>query len=110
MNRQNKKDRFYIEAGEAMFMNNARSFINIEALEIDIHPEEDYFIFGDMEDTAQEAINNPDKFLAIPMKDSSEAFNVMEAFAETIKDNALRLHLINALHNNRPFANFKHYR
>lgn len=108
MNRQNKRDRFYIEAGEAMFMSNTRSFVNTETLEIDIHPEEDYFTFGDMEDTAREAMNNPDKFLAIPTLDSSEAFNVMGLFAESIKDNGLRLRLINALNNKRPFANFKH--
>ena len=107
MNRHNRKDRFFIEVGEAMFMNDTRSFINIETLEVEIHPAEYYFEENDMEDTAQEALNNPDKFIPIEHSTSSKAFAVMEAFVETVRDNRLRSELINALQRKKPFANFK---
>jgi hypothetical protein len=94
--------------GEAMSMNNMRSFINMETLEVDIHAGEDHFSFGDVEDTAREAINNPGKFLAIEVLDSFQSFRIMEAFTETVKDKGLQRQLIQALQRKRPFANFKH--
>ncbi len=107
MKQKSKRELFYSQVGEAMSMNNCRSFINIETLEVDIHPDEDYFSFGDMEDTAQEAINNPDKFLALEHMRSSDAFRVMEAFIETVKNNHLQIRLTQALERKKPFANFK---
>lgn len=107
MEKRSKRDRFYYEVGQALFMNNMRSFINLESLEIDIHPEEDYFSFGDMEDTAREAINNPDKFLALETVRPSQSFKIMEAFVDTVKDRGLKLRLLQALERKKPFANFK---
>jgi hypothetical protein len=108
MTRHNRKDRFFIEVGEAMFMNNTRSFIDMETLEVEIHASEDYFSFGDMEDTAEEALSNPDKFFPIEHSSSSKAFEVMESFVETVKDKKLRLQLVSALQRKKPFANFKY--
>lgn len=108
MNRHNRKDRFFIEVDEAMFMNDTRSFINMETLEVEIHAGEDYFRFGDIEDTAQEALINADKFLRIEHSTSSKAFEVMEAFIEIMKEGRLRSQLINALQRRKPFANFKY--
>ncbi len=56
-----------------------RSFINIETLKVDIHAEEDYFSFGDIEDTAEEAIKYPDKFLRLEPISSADGFRTMEA-------------------------------
>jgi hypothetical protein len=94
--------------GEAMFMNDTRSFIDLETLEVEIHAAESYFEENKMEDTAEEALNNPYKFLPIEHSNSSKAFEVMEAFIETVKDSKLRSQLINALQRKKPFANFKY--
>src|SRR3954468_1743767 len=108
MNRHNRKDRFFIEVGEAMFMNDMRSFIDMETLEVEIHATEYYFEENDMEDTVEEALNNPNKFFAIERSTSSKAFEVMEAFVETVKDKKLLSQLIRALQMKKPFANFKY--
>jgi hypothetical protein len=107
MKQKSKRELFYSQVGEAMSMNDSRSFINIETLEVDIHPDEDYFSFGDMEDTALEAVNDPDKFLALDHIRSSDAFQVMEAFTETVNNKNLQNRLTQALERKKPFANFK---
>lgn len=108
MKQQSEKDRFYNSVGEAMSMNDFRSFINIETLEVDTHASEDYFSWGDEEDSAQEAIENPDKFLPIENIHSSVGFRVMEDFIETVNNTGLQKQLVEALRRKRPFANFKH--
>ena len=107
MKQQSEKDRFYNSVGEAMSMNDFRSFINIETLEVDTHASEDYFSWGDEEDSAQEAIENPDKFLPIQNIHSSVGFGVMEDFIETVKSTVLQFQLRQALQGKKPFANFK---
>jgi hypothetical protein len=107
MIQRSKKEQFYREVAEAMSMNNMRSFINMETLEVDIHAGKDHFFFEDEEDTAREALANPDKFLAIEPLSSSDSFRVMEAFTETVNDKGLQRNLIRALERKRPFANFK---
>ena len=58
-----KRDRFYFNVGEALSMNNSRCFIKMETLEVEINVGEyDYMVTGE-EDTAQEALDNPDKYL-----------------------------------------------
>src|SRR5687767_6234613 len=108
MKQKSKKEQFYMQVGEGMSMNNMRSFINMDTLEVDIHAGEDHFSFGDVEDTAREVMDNPDKFLPVEALSSSESFRVMEAFIETVKDKRLQRSLINALERKRPFANFKY--
>lgn len=108
MKQRSKKEQFYMDVGDAMAMNTMRSFINIETLEVDIHAGEEHFSFGDVEDTAREAMDNPDKFFPIEVLSSSESFRVMEAFIETVKDKRLQRSLISALERKRPFANFKY--
>lgn len=107
MNRENRADRFFIEVGEAMFMNDTRAFINMETLEIEIYVAEDFFIDNEMEDTATEEIENIGKFLPVEHEDSSTAYKVMEAFTETVKDRQVKYRLASALQKRRPFANFK---
>jgi len=108
MKQRSKKEQFFMQVGEAMSMNNTRSFINVDTLEVDIHAGKDHFSFGDVEDTAGEAMENPDKFLPVEVLSSSESFRVMEAFIETVKDKGLQRNLISALERKRPFANFKY--
>ncbi len=50
MKQISKKERFYLDLGEAMFMNNMRGIINTETLEVEIYPKADYFF--DEEDIA----------------------------------------------------------
>jgi len=105
MKQISKKERFYLDLGEAMFMNNMRGFINTETLKVEIYPEADYFF--DEEDTAQEAIDNPDKYVAIEQLPPWESFKIMEAFTEAVEDKGLQLRLVQALERKKPFANFK---
>ncbi len=107
MNRQNRKDRFFMQVGEAMFMNDMRSFINMDTLEVEIHVSEDYFFYNEMEDSAKEETTNPDKYFPVEQEHSSTAFRVMESFAETVADNRLKGRLTDALERKKPFANFK---
>jgi hypothetical protein len=107
MKQISKRDKFYREVGEAMAMSECRGFINIETLEVDIHASEDYFSYGDMEDSAEEAINNPDKFLPLDPISSRESFRTMEAFIETVNNKNLQRRLIQALELKKPFANSK---
>lgn len=48
-----------------------------------------------------------EKYLVLPIVDSREGFRDMEAFAETIKDFALRNRLKNVLKQRRPFRRFR---
>ncbi len=108
MKQLSKRDRFYREVGEAMSMSNMRCFINRETMEVDVHVGEDAYTFDETEDTAAEARNNPDKFLALDAIPAHESFRMMEAFIDTVKDKSLQAKLISALGRKRPFANFKH--
>src|SRR3954453_20549036 len=107
LNRSNRQDRFFMEVGEAMFMNNMKCFINLEILEVEIYPTEYYFSEDEAEDPVTEALEHPEKFLAIKKGHSSQAFDVMAAFAQTVANRHLRSRLENALERKRPFANFK---
>ena len=107
MKKKSRREQFYTEVGEAMSMNSMRCFINLDTLEVDVHPPEDFFA-EEEEDTASEAMDNPDKFLAIDSLDSHESFRIMEQFAGTVKDRSLQRNLIHALERKRPFANFKY--
>lgn len=109
MNRRlSEKDKFYSSVGEAMSMSEMRSFINMETLDVDFHASEDYFSFEDEVDTAQEALDNPDKYFAIDTIESRKSFQIMEDFVHVVKDISLQKKLIEALSLKRPFANFKH--
>jgi hypothetical protein len=107
MKQISKRERFYRQVGEAMSLSDTRSFINIETLKVDIHASEEFFSYGDMEDSAKEALNNPKKFLQLEPTSSRESFIVMEDFVQTVKDRRLQKRLIQAIENRKPFANFK---
>ena len=103
-----RRERFYYDVGEALSMNNNRCFIDQETMEVEIHAGEyDYMMTG-MEDTAQEALENPARFLPVEPVSSHEAFSVMAAFAETVKDRHMQQRLTDALNGRKPFANFNH--
>lgn len=106
MKQRSKKERFYVEVGEAMFMPDARCFINVDTLEVDIHPPEDFFDLTGKQDTAQETIDKPEKFLVLENQKSSLSFKVMETFTLALKDKTLQKKLNNALEGKKPFANW----
>ena len=101
-----KQERFYFDVGEAMSMNNMRSFVNIETMEVEMCPSEDHF-FDDEEDNAEDAESNPDKFIPVETASSREAFKVMEDFVDTIADLLMQQRLTDAINGRKPFANFK---
>lgn len=103
-----KRERFYYDVGEALSMNNSRCFINQETLEVEIHAGEyDYEVTGE-EDTAEEALNNPDKYFPVEPVSPREAFRVMADFVETVHDKHMQQRLTDALNGRKPFANFNH--
>jgi hypothetical protein len=103
-----KRERFYFDVGEALSMNHSRCFINQETLEVEIHAGEyDFDVTGE-EDTAQEALDNPGKFLPVEAVSPREAFTVMADFVETVKDKHMQQRLTDALNGRKPFANFNH--
>ena len=103
-----KRERFYYDVGEALSMNNMRCFINQETLEVEIHMGEDGYFMEDDEDPAQEALNNPDKYLPVEPVSPREAFRVMADFVETVHDKHMQQRLTDALNGRKPFANFNH--
>ena len=107
MKQLSKRDKFYREVGEAMSMGDSRCFINNETLKVDIHASEEYFDSNDMEDSAEEATNNPEKFLLLKPISSRDAFETMEAFINTVKNKYLQNRLMQAIDQKKPFANFK---
>lgn len=103
-----RRERFYFDVGAALSMKNSRSFINLETLEVEFHAGEyDYLVTGE-EDTAQEALDNPDKYFLVEPLSSKEAFRVMADFVETVNDKPMQQRLTDALNGKKPFANFNH--
>ena len=103
-----RQERFYFDVGEAISMYNMRSFINLETLEVETHSGEYDFDITGMEDTAQEAIEYPEKFMHIETAEAHQAFNIMENFVEVIDDKAMQQRLTDALTGRKPFAKFNH--
>ena len=87
-------------------MGECRCCINMETLKVDIHASEDYFTSNDEEDSAKDALENPNKLLALEPLRPSQSFKVMEAFVETVKDKGLQRRLAQALERKKPFSNF----
>ena len=77
-------------------------------MKLKFNTSEEFFEDNEMEDTATEETENPNKFLSIEHEHPSTAFKVMEAFAETVKDYKVKSLLVNALQKRKPFANFKY--
>ena len=129
MQPKSKRELFYQEVGEAMAMNNMKSFIDMDTLDVEIHSLEDEFGFSvegdeddeddyeedddDQDDDEEEdeederSLDNPGKYFMIKAVDSSASFQVMEGFAESVRDKHIRAKLIQALEGKKPFANFK---
>lgn len=49
-----------------------------------------------------------ERCITVEPRESRESFRIMEGFVATVDDKKLRNHLVNALNNRRPFANFKY--
>lgn len=103
-----KRERFYFDVGEALSTNNSRCFIDQQTLEMKIHPGEDGYTITDEEDSAKEALDNPDKYLPIEPVSSHAAFRVMSAFTEAVENRNMQQRLSDALNGRKPFANFNH--
>lgn len=112
MRPRSKREQFYREVGEAMSMNNIKSFINMETLHVDVRSDEDEFGFLEEEedeegDEEQGSLDDSGKFLRIEPVASSASFHIMESFAASLREKGIRAKLMQALEGKRPFANFK---
>jgi hypothetical protein len=103
--RLSKRERFYYDVGEALSMNDTRCFINVETMKVEINPGEDFFS-EEEEDTAQEAMDNPDNYIPIDSITPREGFKIMEGFVETVTDKHMQQRLSDTLEGQKPFANF----
>lgn len=87
-----------------------RCFVNIETHEVVAMPDENKY--ADMETEAwkedmEKVENDPEQYKEIESMRSSDSYQVMEDFVETIDDAFLKGRLIQAIEGHKPFANFK---
>ena len=102
-----KRERFYYHVGEAFSMSNMRCSINLETLEVEIFPSEEFYEFEEAE-SLSESLADPAKYLLIEPVPSREAFRLMAEFVETTTDEHMRERSADALNGRKPFANFNH--
>lgn len=103
-----KRERFYFDVGEALSMNNNRCFIDRETMKVETYAGEDDYMLSDEEDSAQEALDNTERYLPVELVSSREAFSVVADFVETVDDPDMQQRLADALNGRKPFANFNH--
>lgn len=86
-----------------------RCFVNIETHEVVAMPDENQH--PDMETEAwkeemEKVENDPEQYKEIESMRSSDSYQVMEDFVETIDDAFLKGRLTQAIEGHKPFANF----
>ncbi|MEJ7914256.1 MAG: UPF0158 family protein [Chitinophagaceae bacterium] len=106
MKQRSRKEKFYVEVGQAMLMNDARCLINVETLVVEVHAPARFFELTEKEDTAQEFLNYPEKFFVLSEMNLSQSLKVMEVFTLALKDKNLQKKLIQALEGKKPTANW----
>jgi hypothetical protein len=74
--------------------------------ELDISTELPEEVFDDLE-TAISVVPETDRYLRIPERNSSEAFECMKAFTKTVSDSTLRPELLDSLKGSGAFSKFK---
>jgi hypothetical protein len=89
-----------------------KCFVHRNTLEIVSFPDED-LILGDFdEEVWQEEIQkiekDPNSYIIIDRMASWEKFKIMEDFAQSVKENWVRIKLLEALQGKKPFAHFNH--
>ncbi|MGD1006772.1 MAG: UPF0158 family protein [Ignavibacteriaceae bacterium] len=85
-------------------------FVNFQTKEIKSLPDFDNNIYAgeeEWEDDIKEIDEKYDNYLQFDPMSSQESFNMMEEFAEGIKDEALRIKLFRSLNHPKPFKHFK---
>lgn len=76
---------------------------------IDEDPEEYYMNTGEDLQAEIDAIENAEEpYIELIKMSSTQAFQVMEEFTETVDDRILQSKLLDILGRKKPFANFKH--
>ena len=88
-----------------------KCFIHRQTQELVTFPDELLFGYIDEDDWIQETnkVNsNPEAYIEIERMTAFESFQVMEDFANNIKDNWISRQLIEALEGKKPFAHFNH--
>ena len=103
-----KRERFYFDVGEAIAMNNTRSLINLETLQVEFHLDKDSYDVTGVEEMDEEILEDSQKYLLVETIGSREAFTVMEEFVQTVKDKQMQQRLTNAINGKKPFAHFNH--
>ena len=89
-------------------------YFNLDSLEVESlpkmlleDPEEYELMTGESWESEEKKHEKWKNYIEIAPLDSSEAFRIMENFAEQVEDQHIQNKLISALNNRRPFANFK---
>ncbi|MGB4577178.1 MAG: UPF0158 family protein [Paludibacter sp.] len=90
-------------------------YLNPDTLETDGFPQQLLSEIFDDEENEDEDPENKfelkytkwEKYITIEPLESNESFEIMEKFTDRLNDSKIKIQLINALNNRKPFANFK---
>lgn len=88
-----------------------KCFLHRKTLEVVTYLDQDQYPDMDSEVWQEEIdkiFNDRENYIEIENMNSSESFKAMEDFVETVDDNILKIQLIQALENKKPFKNFKY--
>jgi len=98
---------FLRNVGEAMSMTDSRCVIDMDTLEVEVYPGNQYFSTEVESCPPPPDRSNPSRYFAVENVSSQEAFDVLEAFANQLEAGALKKQLTEALRSSRPFCQFK---
>lgn len=90
----------------ALETNNMRHFLNKKTKEVITLPQDEMYYDGDYEEELDDLFYSDDT-IEIDPYDSSQAFELMEEFVESISDLKLKSKLFDALSRGKPFATFR---
>jgi len=79
----------------------------IEYIEFDKEPNLPYWMEDEVELALEVLLNEDDRYIRIPERESSEAYKVMTDFIDTVKDPVLKEELVYALDGKGAFRKFK---
>jgi len=82
-------------------------FLDLQTGEIIFMPDASMYSDGDLDELREQMDEDPDRFCRIQPIHSSEGFQLMEDFIDTLKDDKIQNDLARAINRSKPFRNFK---
>ena len=88
-----------------------KCFLHRDTFEVVTYLDPDQYPDMDLKDWKEEITKikkNRKKFIEIESMTSSESFEIMEEFVDSLENSTAKIRLLTALEGRKPFANFKH--